>query len=98
FVYKPYNLHHLLPNLTPGEFRAQQQMWSTPSPLISFECVEWHPTLRINKRQFGLPRHIPAPASDLGTTHNECLTGPKNKNPRAVPKCWPAKTISKGTT
>ncbi|RYR56995.1 hypothetical protein Ahy_A05g022737 [Arachis hypogaea] len=43
-------------------------------PLISFECIEWHP-LKSVKRQFDLQE-----STRLAEAHNVVLTRPKNKN------------------
>ncbi|XP_020962448.1 uncharacterized protein LOC110264754 [Arachis ipaensis] len=50
---------------------------STQSPLVSFECIEWHPADRV-RRQFGMQQHPPGPAFDLGRDHCKRLTGAQN--------------------
>ncbi|RYR20204.1 hypothetical protein Ahy_B03g065304 [Arachis hypogaea] len=52
----------------PDVLAAQMVMCSTQSPLVSFECIEWHPTNRI-RRQFGMEQLPPGPACDLGRDH-----------------------------
>ncbi|XP_020961243.1 breast cancer anti-estrogen resistance protein 1-like [Arachis ipaensis] len=54
-------------------------MWSATVPLISFECIEWHATDRV-RRQFGLTQGVPSEERDLGASHGEVLTGPKNQD------------------
>ncbi|QHN83178.1 uncharacterized protein DS421_20g702410 [Arachis hypogaea] len=50
---------------------------STHSPLVSFECIEWHPTGQV-RRQFGMQQLPPGPAFDLGRDHCKRLTGAQN--------------------
>ncbi|QHO44897.1 uncharacterized protein DS421_6g174620 [Arachis hypogaea] len=50
---------------------------STQSPLVSFECIEWHPADRV-RRQFGMQQLPPGPAFDLGRDHCKRLTGAHN--------------------
>ncbi|XP_072058057.1 serine/threonine-protein phosphatase 7 long form homolog [Arachis hypogaea] len=50
---------------------------STHSPLVSFECIEWHPTERV-RRQFGMQQLPSGPAFDLGRDHCKRLTGAQN--------------------
>ncbi|RYR39967.1 hypothetical protein Ahy_A09g045611 isoform A [Arachis hypogaea] len=52
----------------PDVVAAQLFMCSTQSPLVSFECIEWHPTDRV-RRQFGMQQLPPSPTFDLGRDH-----------------------------
>ncbi|MED6225570.1 hypothetical protein PIB30_094861 [Stylosanthes scabra] len=79
FLWTPYDEHQLVPNVVPNDIFTRVGLWNAPSPVISFECIEWCPTNRV-LRQFGLAQGILEEPRDLGKNHNECLTGPKNKN------------------
>ncbi|MED6157547.1 hypothetical protein PIB30_024095 [Stylosanthes scabra] len=79
FLWTPYDEHRLGPNVVPDNIYTRADLWNAPSPLISFECVEWCPTDRV-MRQFGLAQSFPAEPRSLANKHNECLTGPKCKN------------------
>ncbi|RYQ86214.1 hypothetical protein Ahy_B10g105904 [Arachis hypogaea] len=52
-------------------------MCSTQSPLVSFECIEWHATDRV-RRQFEMQQLPLGPAFDLGRDHCKRLTGAQN--------------------
>ncbi|QHO24776.1 uncharacterized protein DS421_12g375210 [Arachis hypogaea] len=60
---------------------------STQSPLVSFECIEWHPTGRV-RRQFGMQQLPPGPAFDLGRDHCKRLTGAQNHDWREIYSEW----------
>ncbi|MED6135321.1 hypothetical protein PIB30_045368 [Stylosanthes scabra] len=87
FLWTPYDEHRLGPNAVPNDIFTRANLWNAPSPLISFECIEWCPTDRV-MRQFGLAQGIPGEPRSLGTKHNECLTGPKGKNWRNEYRDW----------
>ncbi|MED6210283.1 hypothetical protein PIB30_062734, partial [Stylosanthes scabra] len=59
--------------IVPNDIFTRADLWNAPSPIISFECIEWCPTDRV-MRQFGLAQGIPADPRSLGDKHNECLT------------------------
>ncbi|RYR27667.1 hypothetical protein Ahy_B01g051690 [Arachis hypogaea] len=63
------------------------------SPLVSFECVEWHPTDRV-RRQFGLQQLPLGLAFDIGRDHCRRLTGPRNHDWRARNIQWVTLWIS----
>ncbi|MED6158931.1 hypothetical protein PIB30_037570 [Stylosanthes scabra] len=44
FLWTPYDEHRLGPNVVPTNIYTRADLWNAPSPLISFECVEWCPT------------------------------------------------------
>ncbi|MED6143464.1 hypothetical protein PIB30_006416 [Stylosanthes scabra] len=52
FTWQPYGGIHLLVDLY-----AQQELISTVSPLLSFECVEWHSADRVSRQCF-IESHI----------------------------------------
>ncbi|RYR73434.1 hypothetical protein Ahy_A02g007780 [Arachis hypogaea] len=74
-----YGIGHVGPDLIPLDIRHNSVSWSARVPLISFECVEWHATNRV-RRQFGLNQGVPNQPRDLGASHGEVLTGPKNQD------------------
>ncbi|RYR65085.1 hypothetical protein Ahy_A03g011076 [Arachis hypogaea] len=61
----------------PDGLAPHMVMCSTQSPLMSFECIEWHATDRV-RRQFGMQQLLPGPAFDLGCDHCKRLTGAQN--------------------
>ncbi|QHN94181.1 uncharacterized protein DS421_17g599050 [Arachis hypogaea] len=70
----------LPPHLVPADICHDGLCWNATVPLISFECMEWHPMDRVT-RQFGMQQGILGVAArDLGGAHNNVLTGPKNLN------------------
>ncbi|RYR75699.1 hypothetical protein Ahy_A01g000273 [Arachis hypogaea] len=79
FVWQAYGIGHVGPDMIPLDIRHNSVIWSARVPLISFECVEWHATDRI-RRQFGLNQGVPNQPRDLGASHGEVLTGPKNQD------------------
>ncbi|MED6173062.1 hypothetical protein PIB30_055758 [Stylosanthes scabra] len=87
FLWTPYDEHRLGPNVVPNDIFTRADLWNAPSPLISFECIEWCPMDRV-MRQFGLAQGIPGEPRSLGAKHNECLTGPKGKNWRNEYRDW----------
>ncbi|MED6142046.1 hypothetical protein PIB30_109628, partial [Stylosanthes scabra] len=87
FLWTPYDEHRLGPNAVLNDILTRANLWNAPSPLISFECIEWCPTDRV-MRQFGLAQGIPGEPRSLGAKHNECLTGPKGKNWRNEYRDW----------
>ncbi|MED6117206.1 hypothetical protein PIB30_107855, partial [Stylosanthes scabra] len=46
FLWTPYDEHRLGPNAVPNDILTRANLWNAPSPLISFECIEWCPTDR----------------------------------------------------
>ncbi|MED6161020.1 hypothetical protein PIB30_056819 [Stylosanthes scabra] len=87
FLWTPYDEHRLGPTVVSNDIFTRADLWNALSPLISFECIEWCPTDRV-MRQFGLAQGISGEARSLGGNHNECLTGPKNKNWRNEYRDW----------
>ncbi|RYR08133.1 hypothetical protein Ahy_B05g075685 [Arachis hypogaea] len=67
--------------------RHNSVIWSVTVPLISFECIEWHATDRV-RRQFGLTQGVPNQERDLGASHGEVLTGPKNQDWADTHSLW----------
>ncbi|QHO21227.1 Serine/threonine protein phosphatase 7 long form isogeny [Arachis hypogaea] len=63
FTWRPYVGVDVRQDLGPNLF-----MCSTKSPLVSFECIEWHPTDRV-RRQFGLQQLPPDPKFQIGSAH-----------------------------
>ncbi|XP_057758557.1 serine/threonine-protein phosphatase 7 long form homolog [Arachis stenosperma] len=72
FIWRPYIAVEI-----PDVVAAQLFMCSTQLPLVSFECIEWHPTDRV-RRQFGMQQLPPGPAFDLGRDHCIGLRGAQN--------------------
>ncbi|QHN91591.1 uncharacterized protein DS421_17g576200 [Arachis hypogaea] len=72
FIWRPYMGVGIPDGLAP-----HMVMCSTQSPLVSFECIEWHATDRV-RRQFGMQQLPPGPAFDLGRDHCKRLTGAQN--------------------
>ncbi|RYR59100.1 hypothetical protein Ahy_A05g024940 [Arachis hypogaea] len=60
---------------------------STQSPLVSFECIEWHPTCRV-RRQFGMQQLPPGPTFDLCRDHYKRLTGAQNHDCGEIYSQW----------
>ncbi|RYQ94262.1 hypothetical protein Ahy_B08g089151 [Arachis hypogaea] len=87
FVWQAYGIGHVGPDLIPLDIRHNSVIWSARVPLISFECVEWHATDRI-RRQFGLNQGVPDQPRDLGASHGEVLTGPKNQDWANMHSVW----------
>ncbi|RYR47080.1 hypothetical protein Ahy_A07g033005 [Arachis hypogaea] len=77
FVWQAYGIGDIDSDVIPLDIRHNSVIWSTTVPLISFECIEWHASNRV-KRQFGLSQGVPNQEQDLGASHGEVLTGPKN--------------------
>ncbi|RYR21077.1 hypothetical protein Ahy_B03g066323 [Arachis hypogaea] len=67
--------------------RGLDDMGVDDSPLVSFECIEWHPTDRV-RRQFGMQQLPPGPAFDLGRDHCKRLTGAQNQDWREIYSQW----------
>ncbi|RYR69341.1 hypothetical protein Ahy_A03g015889 [Arachis hypogaea] len=74
-----YGIGYIDPDVIPLAIRHNSVVWSTTVPLISFECIEWHATDKV-RRQFGLTQGVPSEVQDLGASHGEVLTGPKNQD------------------
>ncbi|RYQ93237.1 hypothetical protein Ahy_B09g099508 [Arachis hypogaea] len=72
FIWRPYMGVGIPDGLEPHMF-----ICSTQSPLVSFECIEWHATDRV-RRQFGMQQLPPGPAFNLGRDHCKRLTGAQN--------------------
>ncbi|XP_020967719.1 serine/threonine-protein phosphatase 7 long form homolog [Arachis ipaensis] len=79
FVWQAYGIGYIDPDVIPLAIRHNSVIWSATVPLISFECIEWHATDRV-RRQFGLTQGVPNQERDLGASHGEVLTGPKNQD------------------
>ncbi|XP_072087859.1 serine/threonine-protein phosphatase 7 long form homolog [Arachis hypogaea] len=67
--------------------RSLMVMCSTQSPLVSFECIEWHLADRV-RRQFGIQELPPGPAFDLGHDHCKRLIGAQNHDWRQIYSRW----------
>ncbi|RYR21009.1 hypothetical protein Ahy_B03g066249 [Arachis hypogaea] len=74
-----YAIGHIEPDVILFDIRQHSVIWSATVPLISFECVEWHPSNRL-RRQFGLIQGVPHQERDLGEAHDKVLTRPKNQD------------------
>ncbi|QHO16269.1 Serine/threonine protein phosphatase 7 long form isogeny [Arachis hypogaea] len=74
-----YGIGYIEPDVIPLAIHHNSVVWSATVPLISFECIEWHATDRV-RRQFGLTQGVPSEVQDLGASHGEVLTGPKNQD------------------
>ncbi|QHO28704.1 uncharacterized protein DS421_7g219010 [Arachis hypogaea] len=74
-------------DVIPVDIRQHSVVWSATMPLISFECVEWHASDRF-RRQFGLMQGVPNQERDLGASHGEVLTGPKNQDWFDIHSFW----------
>ncbi|RYR33833.1 hypothetical protein Ahy_A10g048481 [Arachis hypogaea] len=72
FIWRPY-----MAVVVPDDLAINLFMCSTKSSLVSFECIEWHPTEQI-RRQFMLQQAQPDPTFDIGDDHCRRLTGPQN--------------------
>ncbi|RYR33597.1 hypothetical protein Ahy_A10g048204 [Arachis hypogaea] len=79
FVWQAYGIGNIDPDVIPLDIRHNSVIWSTTVPLISFECIERHASDRV-RRQFGLRQCVPNQERDLGASHSEVLTGPKNQD------------------
>ena len=62
-------------------------MWSTITPLICFEIVEWHPNDRV-MHLFGHDQPIPRDAVKLKDSHNLELRGKQDHDWREQHKKW----------
>ncbi|XP_072084607.1 serine/threonine-protein phosphatase 7 long form homolog [Arachis hypogaea] len=82
FIWRPY-----MGVEVPDFLAAQMVMYSTQSPLVSFECIEWHSTDRV-RRQFGMQQLPPGPAFDLGRDHYKRLTGAHNHDWGEIYSQW----------
>ncbi|XP_072066781.1 serine/threonine-protein phosphatase 7 long form homolog [Arachis hypogaea] len=67
--------------------RGLNDMGVDDSPLVSFECIEWHPTDRV-RRQFGLQQLPLDPVFEIGRDHCRRLTGPQNHDWRGMNNQW----------
>ncbi|XLS54459.1 hypothetical protein HN51_004214, partial [Arachis hypogaea] len=82
FIWRPYMGVGIPDGLEPHMF-----MCSTQSPLVSFECIEWHATDRV-RRQFGMQQLPPGPAFNLGRDHCKRLTGHQNHDWEQIYSQW----------
>ncbi|QHN79128.1 uncharacterized protein DS421_19g667430 [Arachis hypogaea] len=78
-MYFAYGIGNIDPDVIPLDIRHNSVIWSATMPLISFECIECHTSDRV-RRQFGLRQGVPNQEQDLGASHGENLTGPKNQD------------------
>ncbi|XP_052109241.1 serine/threonine-protein phosphatase 7 long form homolog [Arachis duranensis] len=79
FLWQAYGIGYIDPDVIPLAIHHNSVVWSATVPLISFECIEWHATDRV-RRQSGLTQGVPSEVQDLGASHGEVLTGPKNQD------------------
>ncbi|QHO02060.1 uncharacterized protein DS421_13g420610 [Arachis hypogaea] len=82
-----YGIRDIDPDIIPLAIRHNSVIWSATVPLISFECIEWHATDRV-RRQFGWTQGVPNQERDLGASHGEVLTGPKNQDWADTHSLW----------
>ncbi|RYR74272.1 hypothetical protein Ahy_A02g008922 [Arachis hypogaea] len=82
FIWRPY-----MGVGVPDFLAAQMVMCFTQSPLVSFKCIEWHPTDRV-RRQFGMQQLPLGPAFDLGRDHCKRLTGAQSHDWREIYSEW----------
>ncbi|RYR07212.1 hypothetical protein Ahy_B05g074523 [Arachis hypogaea] len=82
FTWRPYVGVDVPQDLGPNLF-----MCSTKSPLVLFECIEWHPTDRV-PRQFGLQQLPPDPAFQIGSAHCRRLSSAQHHDWRDRTKEW----------
>ncbi|QHN88916.1 uncharacterized protein DS421_16g567590 [Arachis hypogaea] len=95
FVWQPYGIGDIDPDLIPLAIRHNLVLWSARVPLISFECIEWHATDRV-MRQFGMRQGVPTLEQDLGASHGEVLTGPKNEDWANTHSSWVMQWTNRG--
>ncbi|RYR51837.1 hypothetical protein Ahy_A06g026798 isoform D [Arachis hypogaea] len=62
FEWRPYE-----GMIIPGDLHGHLDVYDIVAPLLSFECIEWHPADRV-MRQFGFAQH-PSPCEYQGTFH-----------------------------
>ncbi|KAL4305923.1 hypothetical protein AHAS_Ahas16G0126800 [Arachis hypogaea] len=82
FIWRPYMGVGISDGLAPHMI-----MCSTQSPLVSFECIEWHATDRV-RRQFGMQQLPPGPMFNLGRDHCKRLTGAQNHDWGQIYSQW----------
>ncbi|XP_072078173.1 serine/threonine-protein phosphatase 7 long form homolog [Arachis hypogaea] len=82
-----YGIGNIDPDVIPLDIHHNSVIWSATVPFISFECIEWHASDRV-RRQFGLTQGVPNQERDLGASHGEVLTGPKNQDWANTHSCW----------
>ncbi|XP_057728089.1 serine/threonine-protein phosphatase 7 long form homolog [Arachis stenosperma] len=82
FIWRPYMGVEI-----PDGLASHMIMSSTQSPLVSFECIEWHATDRV-RRQFGMQQLPPGPAFNLGRDHCKRLTGAQNHDWGQIYSQW----------
>ncbi|QHO27275.1 uncharacterized protein DS421_7g206600 [Arachis hypogaea] len=82
FTWRPY-----IDVDVPIELGVNLFMCSTMSPLVSFECIESHPTDRV-RQQFGLQQLLPDPAFQIGSAHCRRLSGAQHHDWRDRTKEW----------
>ena len=71
FVWQPYEDAAIDAHI-PDDVRGERPLWSTVSPLICFEVLEWHVVDRV-MRQFGFVQPISFPPQSLEGFHNKDL-------------------------
>ncbi|QHO21435.1 uncharacterized protein DS421_11g346670 [Arachis hypogaea] len=82
-----YGIGNIDPDMIPLDIHHNSVIWSDIVPLISFECIEWHASDRV-RRQFGLTQGVPNQPENLGASHGEVLTGPKNQDWANTHSSW----------
>ncbi|RYR09793.1 hypothetical protein Ahy_B05g078202 [Arachis hypogaea] len=82
FIWRPY-----MGVGVPDVLDVHMGICSTQSLLVSFECIEWHPTDRV-RRQFGMQQLPPGPAFDIGRDHYKRLTGAQNHDWGQIYSQW----------
>ncbi|QHN76331.1 uncharacterized protein DS421_19g642950 [Arachis hypogaea] len=95
FVWQPYGIGDIDPDLIPLAIHHNLVLWSARVPLISFECIEWHAIDRV-MRQFGMRQGVPTLEQDLGASHGEVLTGPKNEDWANTHSSWVMQWTNRG--
>ncbi|XP_072062303.1 serine/threonine-protein phosphatase 7 long form homolog [Arachis hypogaea] len=84
---RAYGIGNIDPDMIPLDIHHNSVIWSDIVPLISFECIEWHASDRV-RRQFGLTQGVPNQPENLGASHGEVLTGPKNQDWANTHSSW----------
>ncbi|RYR01365.1 hypothetical protein Ahy_B06g080240 [Arachis hypogaea] len=77
FVWEAYAIGRIDPDVIPPDIRQHSAVWS----------ATWHTSDRL-RRKFGLTQGVPHQERDLGESHGEILTGPKNQDWSGTHSFW----------